>query len=84
MAILYAIIITDALLFWPIITGIVARTFGRKFWVWFTLGLIFPFISMVILHCLPNKNEHKNLYDGAAIDSGTLKTIQNARLKRSA
>jgi hypothetical protein len=41
--------------FFPIKTGWVAKDLGRNFWVWFFLGLIFPFASMIVLLCLPIK-----------------------------
>lgn len=41
--------------FFPIKTGWVAKDLGRNFWVWFFLGLVFPFASMIVLLCLPIK-----------------------------
>jgi hypothetical protein len=43
----------------PFITGIMARTYGRKFWPWFFLGLPLPFIACAILLCLPDKTIKK-------------------------
>lgn len=43
--------------FFPIKTGWVAKDLGRNYWVWLFLGLFLPFISMVILLCLPIKKK---------------------------
>ena len=50
-------IITTALVisFFPLKTGFVAKDFGRNFWLWFFMGLFMPFVSVVILLCLPIK-----------------------------
>ena len=44
----------------PFITGMMAKTYGRKFWLWFWLGLLLPFIACAILLCLPDKSAKKN------------------------
>jgi len=53
-------------LFFPVLTGGIAVSLGRKFWPWFLLGLVLPFIAAIILLCLPVKSikpeilNHKN------------------------
>lgn len=42
-------------LFFPFLTGAIAVSLGRKFWGWFLLGLVLPFIGVVVLLCLPLK-----------------------------
>ncbi|OQP48971.1 hypothetical protein A4H97_29235 [Niastella yeongjuensis] len=39
--------------FFPVVTGLMAKSLGRKFWLWFWLGLPLPFVACVILLCLP-------------------------------
>ena len=39
----------------PLITGVMAKSMGRKFWPWFFLGIPLPFVANVILLCLPVK-----------------------------
>lgn len=39
----------------PFISGIMAKSFGRKFWPWFFIGIPLPLIANVILLCLPDK-----------------------------
>ena len=46
-------------LFWPIITGIIARTNGRNFWKWFLIAIPLPLISAVVLLFLPDKSKKK-------------------------
>ena len=43
----------------PLITGLMAKNFGRKFWLWFFLGLLLPFIAAIVLLCLPDKSKRK-------------------------
>ena len=45
--------------FFPIKTGWVAKDLGRNFWVWFFLGLFMPFLSVIVLLCLPIKKIKK-------------------------
>ena len=71
------------LMLWPLITGIVARTFGRKFWIWFMLGFAFPFISLVVLHCLSHKNNQKILGNCGSIQPFIFKK-SNIKLKKAA
>lgn len=41
----------------PIITGLMAVSMGRKFWPWFFLAFILPFIACIILLCLNDKKK---------------------------
>ena len=41
----------------PLMTGLCAKCFNRKFWPWFIVGLFLPFIGVVIVLCLPEKKE---------------------------
>ena len=43
----------------PFITGLMAVTYGRNFWLWFFLGMPLPFIACAILLCLPDKSAKK-------------------------
>jgi len=49
------------LLFFPMATGYIAKSFGRKFWFWFLMGLSFPFMSLVLLLCLPLKRQKEQV-----------------------
>jgi hypothetical protein len=44
-------------LFWPVVTGLCALRFGRKFWTWFFIGIPLPFVGAIILVCLPDKRK---------------------------
>lgn len=43
-----------------ILGGLMARSFGRNFWVWFGIYCFLPFISCFILVCLPYKKRLAN------------------------
>lgn len=43
----------------PFLTGQMAKSFGRKFWPCFILGIPLPFIAHIILLCLPDKSKKK-------------------------
>lgn len=43
----------------PLIGGIMAKSFGRKFWVWFWVSVPLPFISLIILLSLPDKSKQQ-------------------------
>ena len=43
----------------PFIAGQMAKSFGRKFWPWFCIGIPLPFIANIILLCLPDKSKQK-------------------------
>ena len=45
--------------FLPLIAGLMAVNFGRKFWPWFFIGLILPFIANIIILCLPNRKKEE-------------------------
>jgi hypothetical protein len=40
--------------FFPVIAGLMAKNFGRRFWPWFFIAFALPFIANVILLCLPD------------------------------
>lgn len=48
-------------LFWPIITGIMAKNNGRNFWIWFLIAVPLPLIAAVILLFLPDKSKEKRI-----------------------
>lgn len=43
--------------FFPLLTGFMAKSLGRKFWPWFFLGIPLPFVASIILLCLPVKRK---------------------------
>lgn len=45
----------------PVIGGVMAKCFGRKFWVWFWLSVPLPFISLIILLSLPDKSKRNEI-----------------------
>jgi hypothetical protein len=55
MEVLIAIPIIIIPFLFPILSGLMAISFGRKFWPWFIVGLFLPFISMIILLALPDR-----------------------------
>ena len=40
------------ILFIPLLTGYAAYTHGRRFWLWFALGTVLPFVSLAFLTLL--------------------------------
>lgn len=46
-------------LFWPIITGIMAKTYGRPFWKWFFIAIPLPLIAALVLLFLPDQSKKK-------------------------
>jgi len=61
MEVLAALAIVSVPLFFPVITGLMAKSLGRKFWFWFFLGFPLPFVACVILLCLPvRRAENRN------------------------
>jgi hypothetical protein len=82
MELLIAIPIISALMFYPVLTGLIAKTYGRRFWFWFILGVMLPFVSLVLLHCLPGKIKRINA-NAQNIQPFFYKN-QNNRLKKSA
>jgi len=64
MEVLIALPIVALPFFFPVVTGLMAKSLGRKFWFWFLLGFPLPFVACVILLCLPvrhveNRNEFR-------------------------
>ena len=43
--------------FLPLIAGLMAVNFGRKFWPWFLVGIMLPFVANIILLCLRDKRK---------------------------
>ena len=41
----------------PLVTGYCAASYGRPFWLWFTLGWLLPFVSFSILVALIARRE---------------------------
>jgi|KBSSwiStaDraftv2_1062776.scaffolds.fasta_scaffold2405807_2 hypothetical protein len=66
MEVLIAAPVILIVFFFPLLTGFMAQSMGRKFWPWFLLGIPLPFIANIILLCLPIKKRHldtiKNTY----------------------
>jgi hypothetical protein len=56
MEFLFAIPVLFIPFMFPLIGGIMARCYGRKFWVWFCLSIPLPFISLIILLSLPDRS----------------------------
>lgn len=46
-------------LFVPISTAYFAQSMKRSFWLWFTLGTLFPFLAFAVLWFLPEPKELK-------------------------
>ncbi|UOQ51977.1 hypothetical protein [Hymenobacter cellulosivorans] len=46
-----------ALSFLPLTTGYCAYSYGRSFWLWFTLGCVLPIVSFFILFALLYRKE---------------------------
>lgn len=53
MEVIAGLVIVSIPFIFPLITGLMAKSLGRKFWLWFWLGLPLPFVACVILLCLP-------------------------------
>lgn len=74
MEVLIAIPLLMIPLFWPVVTGLMAISFGRKFWTWFFIGIPLPFVAAIILLCLPDKRKKETRMPFEEIS----KTEQNA------
>jgi len=70
----------------PLITGLMAKNLGRKFWPWFFIGIPLPLIANIILLCLPDKTkkiielnvvENDELFDHLFINTHLQKTINH-------
>ena len=59
MEVMFAIPLILVPFFWPVLTGLMAKNFGRKFWPWFFIGIPLPFIAVVVLLFLPTKANKK-------------------------
>jgi hypothetical protein len=57
MEVVFAIPLLLLPLFFPYVTGLMAKSFGRKFWPWFIIGIPLPLVANVILLCLPDRSK---------------------------
>jgi MFS family permease len=57
MEVVFAIPLLFIPLMMPLIAGLMAQGFGRKFWPWFFIGVILPFLANIILLCLPDRTK---------------------------
>ncbi|HEX7902776.1 MAG TPA: hypothetical protein VF487_02775 [Chitinophagaceae bacterium] len=57
MSVFIIIPLTVASLIFPLMIGCLAKRFGRSFKFWFWVSFLLPFISLLILLCLPEKEE---------------------------
>lgn len=44
----------------PVIAGLMAKSFGRKYWFWFIIGVPLPIIAQIILLCLPDLSKERH------------------------
>jgi MFS family permease len=61
MQILSILSLTIIVFSWPLVTGLLARKLGRKFWFWFFAGVPLPFIAVAILLFIPHKLKRSGL-----------------------
>jgi MFS family permease len=59
MEVVFALPLLFLPLVMPFIAGQMAKSFGRKFWPWFFIGIPLPFIANIIFLCLPDKSKKK-------------------------
>jgi len=69
----------------PFITGLMAKSFGRKFWPWFFIGIPLPFIANIVLLFLPDNSikgiriitgtKHSNLFNHCGDDEIDLSAL---------
>jgi len=57
MEVVFALPLLLLPLFLPHVTGQMAKSFGRKFWPWFFIGVPLPLVANIILLCLPDKSK---------------------------
>src|SRR5262245_23482079 len=57
------------ILFFPFVTGWCAICMNRKFWPWFIAGLFLPFVGVIILLCLPVKQNKVAAFEIAPVSS---------------
>jgi hypothetical protein len=65
----------------PLQAGIMARSFGRNFWLWFFVALPLPVIGNYILLCLGDKAEVKLKQDGASHKAAVIKSARDFNRK---
>lgn len=54
MEVIFALPILMIPFLFPLVTGLMAVGFRRRFWPWFFTGLALPMVAMIILLCLPD------------------------------
>ncbi len=59
MEVVFALPLLFIPFFMPFIAGQMAKSFGRKFWPWFMIGIPLPFVANIILLCLPDKSKQE-------------------------
>jgi len=52
---LIGLLLVSIPLFFPLLGGLMAKSFGRSFWIWFFISCLLPYVSCFILVCLPYK-----------------------------
>jgi len=86
MEVVFALPLVFTPVLMPVITGLMAKNFGRKFWPWFFVGLVLPFIANIILLCLPDRSrratelrpvENHELFDHLFIDSNKRRIVNH-------
>ena len=75
MEVIFAIPVILVTLCWPVITGLAALSFGRRFWFWFFVGIPLPLIATIIVLCLPDKRQKIN-----PIVSNEMKPVSNEEI----
>lgn len=71
----------------PYLTGVVATSYGRKFWPWFFLGILLPVLSIIIVVFMPDKSktlrtqvvENEELFDHLFLKNGRRKEASRSR-----
>lgn len=74
MEVVFALPLLAIPLFFPVVGGLMAKSFGRSFWFWFWLSLPLPLIAHSILLCLPEKEQVSAMADN---ETAMLKAVTN-------
>lgn len=53
-----------AIISFPLMSALFARSMGRRFWVWFAIGCVLPVISGAIIFFLPDLSEEQDKSKG--------------------
>jgi hypothetical protein len=51
--VIVVLVLADALL--AIVSGLIGRAKGRRFWLWALLGFLFPVLAIVVVLLLPRR-----------------------------